>query len=83
MFEITIIERDSLGNPIVGPNGVARTKTFSSVHASDVSDFWARHHVRPAKKKVQQATDVSSDSKRIEKIKRNKKSFDDGTKKND
>jgi hypothetical protein len=84
MFEITIIERDSLGNPVVDPNGRMKTKTFNSIRGSDIAEFWDRNYVRPAnKKKNKNNSDVPSGTKHVEKIKKNKKNFDDGTRKHD
>lgn len=52
MFEISIVQRDSLGNPLLTPDGGVRRKLFQVQHADELVDVWARHScVRKKKKK--------------------------------
>lgn len=43
MFEISIIERDNQGNPVLKPDGSFKKRYFKSDSADAISDFWHRN----------------------------------------
>ena len=78
MFEIVLIERDSVGNPKLRPNGGFIKKSFVSDKGDIIADFYNRNAHRPISKKSHlKKLDLQS-KPTIEKTKKASKKFDDG-----
>lgn len=57
MFEITIVQRDGLGQPILNPQGGVRRKSFVANSGAEISAIWHRNGPQPIKKKKKRAKD--------------------------
>ena len=44
MFEISLIERDSLGREVLGPNGLPKRRYFQSNSAYELWKFYGRNN---------------------------------------
>lgn len=61
MFEITVLQRDSLGNVIYNADGVPKVKRVAANNGNDIWEFWNRNGTHLRKKKKQPRKDHSSE----------------------
>lgn len=63
MFEISIVLRDQLGEPICTPEGIVRRKTFYANSGDELYDLWVRNSVKKKGKRTENKKEKEKSSK--------------------